>query len=603
MFKFPERRAVRVESPAGSRLQLHRMTGEESLGQPFLYQAELFGDEEPVEPEELLGETMSLALERLDGDERFFHGVVTRFHYQGVVDGRECYRVELRPWLWLLTRTTDCRIFQQQTAPEIIQQIFRDHGFSDFECSLSRSYPSREFCVQFRESAFDFVTRLMQQEGIYYHLRHEADRHVVVLSDGIGAHVPSAGYEEVRYFPEGGEAMRERDHLSSWAADHRIQSGSYTLNAFDASRPRADLQSRAVEPRGHARADFEVYEFTQEYSDGALGEQRARVCIEATQSQFERFRGSGDVRGLNAGNVFELSGHPRAALDREYLVVATRFTLQSDHDGRGPATEGPIFTTEIEAIDARQPFRSPRTTAKPIVYGPQTATVVGREGEEIWTDSQGRVKVQFHWDRQGRRDENSSCWIRVAQTAAGSRWGGMSIPRVGQEVVVEFLDGDPDAPLITGRVYNEDNPPPLDLPANATQTTFKSKSSQGGNGYSELRFEDKRGSEEIYLRAERDQVIDVRHDRTQSVGRDVSETVGRDRKTTVERDAVVESGRKITIEAGDELELRVGAASIVLRRDGTIALNAVRFEYDADGIEGRAGTSHDIRGAAIRVNC
>jgi type VI secretion system secreted protein VgrG len=408
--------------------------------------------------------------------------------------------------------------------------------------------------VQYRETDFNFVSRLMEQEGIYYYFAHENGHHKLVFCNDVGSHRPVADYARIPYFtPTRGE-RRERDHIYEWRFGREVQPGVYALNDFDFERPRASLRTTSSAPRRHALADFEMYDYPGEYTQSGDGENYARTRVEELQARHEVAYGAGNARGLAVGALFTLEHPPRDDQEREYLVVSATHELRSDEyeSVRGQLATDEIYACSFSAIPSRQPYRAPRVTPKPVIQGPQTAIVVGKSGEEIWTDKYGRVKVQFHWDRYGKSDENSSCWVRVAQLWAGKRWGAMYIPRIGQEVIVDFLEGDPDQPIIIGRVYNGDAMPPYALPDNASMSTVKSNSTKGGGGFNEIRFEDKKGSEQVFVHGQKD--LDVR------VGNDRREWIGKDRHLIVKNDRVekVEAGFHLTV-GTDHFE-KTGAA-------------------------------------------
>jgi type VI secretion system secreted protein VgrG len=527
------------------------MTATEELGRLFEFDLELLSEDREIDPDRLLGQNMTVRLDLPSEDTRYFNGFVSRFLHTGMMEvaagGREleyaAYRATLRPWLWFLTRTADCRIFQEKTVPEIVKQIFRERGFTDFEEALYGSFRKWTYCVQYRETDFNFVSRLMEQEGIYYYFAHENGHHKLVLCNDVGSHRPVAGYARIPYYPPTHSERRERDHIYEWAFGREVQPGSYALNDFDFERPRANLRTKSRVPRRHALADFEMYDYPGEYTQNGDGETYARLRIEELQAQHEVAYGAGNARGLSVGALFTLEHPPRDDQEREYLVASATHELRSDEyeSTRGQLAAEEVYSCKFSAIDSRQPYRAPRITPKPVIQGPQTAIVVGKAGEEIWPDKYGRVKVQFHWDRYGRSDENSSCWVRVAQLWAGKRWGAMYIPRIGQEVIVEFLEGDPDQPIITGRVYNGDAMPPYELPGNASMSTLKSNSTKGGGGFNEIRFEDKKGSEQVFVHGQKD--LDVR------IGNDRREWIGKDRHLIVKNDRIekVEAGFHLTV--------------------------------------------------------
>jgi type VI secretion system secreted protein VgrG len=489
-----EQRQVWVESPLGEELLFRRMTGREELGRPFVYELDLLSERIDLGFENLLGQGMTVRHRVAEEHDRSFHGLVSRFSLIGRVGRLALYRAELRPWLWFLTRTANCRIFQEQGVPDIAKEVFREHGFSDFEEGLSEAYDPREYCVQYRESDFDFVSRLLEQEGIYYYFQHEPGKHTLVLADSYSAHAAVPGLEELPFRPDREEAVRAA-HVWDWRLDQQVQPGAVALDEYDFERPRADLAVRSQIAREHAIATEEVFDYPGGYVDLELGERYARVGMEELAAAHERVHGEGDPWGLHAGHLFRLAEFPREDQNREYLVVAAHHELVAEayETGTGSDDGDVRYTCRLEAMDSQQPFRPARTTPVAVVRGPQTAVVVGQSGEEIWTDKYGRVKVQFHWDRYGQSDDASSCWVRVSQNWAGKNWGGMFVPHVGHEVIVDFLEGDPDRPVVTGRVYNADNMPPEGLPGARTKSIIRD---HGGN---EIVMEGADGSQQIRL--------------------------------------------------------------------------------------------------------
>ncbi|WP_226503950.1 type VI secretion system tip protein VgrG [Pseudomonas sp. MWU16-30317] len=579
-------------------LLLKDMGGLEELGRLFAYDLHLTSTDQSIDLNQLLGKPMSLALQLHDGSRRYFHGLVARCSQAAGRGQFASYQVTLRPWLWLLTRTSDCRIFQHMSVPQIVKQVFRDLGFSDFEDRLSQPYREWEYCVQYRENSFDFVSRLLEKEGIYYYFRHEADRHVLVLADAYGAHVNAPNYASVPFYPRDGQ-QRERDHMYDWRLAQEVQSGSIELNDYDFQRPSARIDVRSEAPQPHDYGDYPLYDYPGAYVQSQDGEHYSRTRIESLQSLHERVELTGNARGLGAGHLFSLENLVRQDQNREYLIVAARYYLAQEDLESGRSSTQAQFESQLSCIDALQSFRPLPLTHRPVVRGPQTAVVVGPANEEIWTDQYGRVKVHFHWDRHDQSNENSSCWIRVSQAWAGKNWGSMQIPRIGQEVIVSFLEGDPDRPIITGRVYNAEQPVPYDLPANATQSGTKSRSSKGGTpaNFNEIRMEDKKGAEQLFIHAEKNQDIEVENDETHWVGHnrtkrvDFTErvTIGEDRTRAVRRnDTLLVGGAKhdsvssiYLVEAGKQLRFVCGASVLELNASGQINLTGENFNFFA----------------------
>ena len=493
-------RMVSLTTPVGDDVfRFSSMTAQEELGRLFEYQLELQSKKMDLPLDDVLGESITVHLSLQDSrSTRHFNGIVTQFSQTAVHGRMVTYTATLRPWLWLLTRTSNCRMFQDMSVPDIIKQVFRNLGFSEFEDALSSEYRVWDYCVQYRETDFNFVSRLMEQEGIYYYFKHTQDRHTLVLADAASSHGSFPEYEEVPYFPPDSKARREREHIYSWSISKTVQPGAYVLNDFDFTRPRANLQARYSVVREHEHSRYEIYDYPGEYQQGSDGENYVSRRLDELQAQHERAIAQSTARGLATGYLFAMSGFPRSDQDREYLIVSASYKLEVTSYESGKSDEE-YFDCSLVAMDSQQNFRTQRTTPKPTIQGPQTAIVVGKAGEEIWTDAYGRVKVKFHWDRESKAGENSSCWIRVSNVWAGKKWGAMHIPRIGQEVIVEFLEGDPDRPIITGRVYNEDNSPPYNLPEEKTKSTIRSNTSKGGGSANELLMEDLEGKTQVVL--------------------------------------------------------------------------------------------------------
>lgn len=652
-----ENRDAKIITPLGEDvLVLKSMEMTEELGRLFSIDVELLSLQENIAFDELLGQkaTIHLRLTEQD-DERFFNGYITHFSQTRNEGPYAVYHATLRPWFWFLTRTADCKIFQKINVPDIIKQVFGDFVSADFEDKLTKSYQPWEYCVQYRESDFNFISRLMEHEGIYYYFKHEKDKHILVLADGYTSHEPVKNKAIIDYYPPDDSAVKEEEHCSHWIISKQVQAGKYALNDFDFKRPKANLNVNKAIPRNHSLSDDEIYDYPGKYIKVDEGNHYAQNRIEemhtgrheelhsafaqtrTTQDirSFADIQGKSDVRVIKSGDLFTLSEYPREDQNREYLLIAIKHHIQLDHYSSAQTNHlNNVYTNEFSVIPSDQTFRPARTTPKALVKGTQTAIVVGPAGEEIYTDEYSRVKVQFHWDRYGKYDENSSCWIRVSQLWAGKNWGGIHIPRIGQEVIVDFLEGDPDRPIITGRVYNADQMPPYKLPANKTQSGIKSRSSKKGTpaNFNEIRMEDQKGQEELYIHAEKnhtnitenDRNEDVGHDRSLHVGHDKSEKIDNNKtiivdgthtetikkdttikitegnhihrvekgtethyvkklvtekfddsqNTTVKKDInITASTGKICITAETEIELHVGNSLLIMKKDGTIKLS------------------------------
>ncbi|MCU0914220.1 MAG: type VI secretion system tip protein VgrG [Planctomycetes bacterium] len=568
MAKTQQHRELALDTPLGKDVLLVvSLQGTEQLARPFELHLELVSEDPQIAFSQIVGQNVTLKLALPGGKMRYFNGFVSRFTQVSSRSDLASYSATVVPWLWFLTRTADCRIFQAMTVPDIIKKVFRDQGFSDFEDSLTQTYRTWEYCVQYRETDFNFVSRLMEQEGIYYFFKHQDGQHVLVLADSPSAHQSSPGFEELS-FQFTGAPVSDKQYVRDWVVETRLQPGSCSLNAFDFKNTRKDLNARARVPRDHEAADFDVYDYSLDYIEGGDGESYARRRIEELQARYEVATGTSDARGLSTGCTFKLTDHPRKDRNREWLVTGVRHTMDAGEYTSGGAAGDSTYSCSLTAMSSTEPFRAARTTPQPTIPGPQTAMVVGPAGEEIHVDEFGRVKVQFHWDRYGKSDENSSCWIRVGQSWAGKQWGAIYTPRIGQEVIVEFLEGDPDHPIITGRVYNGQAKPPYDLPANKTMSTLKSDSTLGGGGSNEIRFEDKKGAEQVYVHAQKDEDIVVENCKTENVGNNETIQIGNNRTESVGKNETLSVGEDRTRNVGKNETITVG-----LNRTHTVGVN------------------------------
>ena len=572
-------RTVEVTSPLGEdALLFQRMTALEQLSKPFVFDVELLSQDHGITLDRVLGQVFTIRLDLPREGNRYFSGLVSEFRYRGSSGRYASYQCRLSPWLWFLSRASNCRIFQNKTVPDILRQVFQAHGFSDFDFKkMSASYPRRVYCVQYRETDFNFVSRLMEHEGIHYYFYHERDRHTLVLFDDNANTDRIPNYEEVPFYPPDTARFRERDHISKWALVGEVQSGAVVLRDFDFEKPSANLESRLSQPRKHAIARMEVYDYPGNYTEKANGDSLSKLRLEQCQVVYELAQGQGDVAGLAAGCAFKLTNHPRDDYNREYLVQSTAIEIAAEaYESGSEGGGGEIsFACGLTAMDRRSPCRPLRMTPRPTIVGPQTAIVTGPAGEEIWTDKYGRVKVQFHWDRDGQYDENSSCWVRVSHPWAGKNWGAVAIPRIGQEVIVEFLEGDPDQPIITGRVYNAESMPPYGLPGAAVISGVKSNSTKGGGGYNEYVLDDTKGNELIREHGQYDKDSTIEHDlrehvlnsrfrdvtvdETIEIGNNQTYTIGNNQTGTVGVDKTLTIGSNHTETIGTNMTITIGS--------------------------------------------
>jgi type VI secretion system secreted protein VgrG len=630
-------REVSVKSVlADDVLLFKRMQCSEALGRMFSFALELASAKGDIKIADVLGTSMTVVLDLPGGGERYFNGIVTRFAYRGWRDGMASYEAVLHPALWLLTRSSNCRIFQDKSAVDIVKAVCGDAAYGGLVAldvgQLSSTPAARTYCVQYRESDFNFVSRLLEEEGIYYQFTHADGTHTMVLADSYGAHAAAPGYATVQFHDEDRNRAALEESITRFAPGGEIQPSVYALNDFDfekaSSSTTGGLLAKATIAAAFGQPSYEQYDYPGRYTTSAAGDGFARARMEVLHGQCEQIDAYGNARGLATGALFTLADHPRDDQNREFLITAAETEIVGIGYSSGGANASTEFRCAFSAVGKEHSYRPPAIARKPFVQGPQTAMVVGKAGEEIWTDKYGRIKLQFHWEREGKADETSSCWVRVQQGWAGKSWGTMFIPRIGMEVVVSFLEGDPDQPLVTGCVYNGDNMPPYALPDEQTRSTIKSNTSKGGAGFNEIRFEDKKDSEEIFIQAEKDfnrvvknndtlkvgfekadagdQTIQIKNDRSLDVGNDHKEKVTKDhtldvggnQTVAITGDQKVTVSKTIVIEATTSIELKVGSSSIKIE-PAKITLKSTQIAVEADAaMDIKAGAMMTVKAGA-----
>jgi len=631
-------RLLFLKTPLGEdALELTAFSGHEEISRLFSYSLEMISDNGAIAAAQIVGKGVTFGVSLADGTLRNFHGVVSRF-YAGDEDreGRRNYRAEVVPWLWFLTRTADCRIFQQKTAPEIVEKIFKDMGFSDYEKSqVKGQHPTREYCVQYRETAFDFVSRLMEEEGIFYFFKHEDGKHTLVLADQKGAY-SDCPQNEVD-FPRDAGSRAVADHITRWEHRYEFRSGKVAQTDYnfedhparnEPTPAKLMLTSQSTTVKLDNIQKYEIYDYPGAYEKKDHGDNYAKIRMEEEEAGYEMVDAAGTCRTFTPGSKFKIKHHlAKSEEGKTYAITSIAHTASEPGAYEtGPAVHdeyGNTFTCIPDSVT----FRPARQTPRPVIHGAQTAVVVGPPGEEIYPDKYGRVKVQFFWDREGKSDDKSSCWIRVAQGIAGKNWGMMHIPRIGQEVVVNFLEGNPDRPLITGVVYNADQMPPYALPDNKSQSGIKTNSTKGGGGSNEIRLDDNKSSEQIFIHAQKDQdtvienneTVKIGANRTELVGGNESiriggnrkEQVGKDEKISIDKNRTVQVGgsdilqigKSLTITAGDQIVLTAGDASITMKKDGTIMIQGQKLMINCGGmILAKAGGAMILKGTNILMN-
>lgn len=548
----------------------------EALGELFTFQIEAASKTEDADLQSIMSEKCAIRFTLKDRSQRVLNGTLVDAQWLGPQDDLYLYRFTLRPWLWLLSQRADCRIFKNKTAIEIIKSIFAKEGSASFEDRTSETLKPIDYCVQYRETDLDFVLRLMEQYGIYYYFKYSEGDHTLVLCDSRSGHDGVVATAESMFtgdrsvftlVAQGSRFPRSQvEHLTQWSTMRRLRTGKIAFKDYDFQSSESDLTAHAEEGFPKAKA-YEVYDYPASYTKRDQGEHFARVRAQAEQARDERRHAAGEAPGLYAGALMKLGGHPTQAENAEYLVVrATHAFGHQSYRSSGQQDEAVYHGTyELQKSDRR--FRAPLATARPLVYGPHTAKVVGERNEgaegDIDVDEYGRVWLRFHWDRE---DGSTSCRTRVAQMWAGKNWGGQVIPRIGQEVIVEYIEGNPDLPLVVGAVVNDKHKPPYDLPANKTLSGLKSESTDGvgfPETHNEISFEDKKDQEVLGLRAEKDHKIVVNNAETREIGANYRDG-GYSRRTTLEKgdDRLDVQNGKLDVEAWTEINLKVGESSI-----------------------------------------
>jgi type VI secretion system secreted protein VgrG len=572
-------RLIAIETPLGKdKLLLTSLAGEEAISSLFAYELEMLSGDQAIQPESLIGRSVKIVITLKDGKTRPIHGMVAQFRAGPLVGrGLRQYSAQVVPWLWYLGQSSDCRIFQNLNVPDIIEQVFKTFGFTDYQLSVARGdYPKLEFCVQYRETALNFVSRLMEECGIFYFFRHEKERHLLVIAD------PNMKFNalpdpQLIYAP----GNPQSGHVTQWENIYTFRPGRWSQRDFNFETPSNDLTTTEKTVLKLRNAEtFERFDYPGLYTNKSLGGKVTRKLMEAEEAAYHAVVGASDYPYLDIGGKFTLASHPCEAESTAYVVRQVRHeaTCASylNQDG-----EPSRYNNTFQAIPNDVPFRPLRVTKKPFVQGPQTAVVTGPGGAEIFTDKYGRIKVQFHWDRKGKKDDKSSCWVRVAQSWAGRSFGTWYLPRIGQEVVVTFLEGDPDRPLVVGSVYNAEQTVPFALPANKTQSGLRTRSSLGGSGSNcnEFRFEDLKGSEMVLLHAEKDLTTGVEHDASHWVGHDETTTVDHDRTEHVKHDETItiDNNRTETVHANETITIDQNRTETVHANE-TITIDQNRAE-------------------------
>jgi len=501
--------------------------GNEFISDLFEFQIEVISEDLEVKPDSIVGKTATITIQ--NDHSRVFHGYISSFTYGEIKSGNiRQYRMTMVPWLWFLSKTNNHRIFQEKNTKEIVSQVFQDHGFTDFDFRAPGGR-KREYCIQHNESDLHFVSRLLEEEGISYYFKHEESKHTLILVDQKNAYDEFA---ETNLEYSNGSSPNEQ--ITRWEHLYNFKKGQWSYADYNFKEPTKKLFSNTKTTSKFAdNGKFEHYEYPGLYDFG-IGNDLVKVRLDAEEAGINTVSGSSDCSTFYAGGKFKVDKHDNAGEKGEYIVVSIQHkaydsTYFSGQDGSSG------YGNNFICIPSSVHFRPEAVHQRPVMRGPQSAIVTGPAGEEIYVDELGRIKVQFYWDREGNNDENTTCYIRVMQAWAGAQWGASFIPRIGHEVIVDFIDGDPDRPIITGTVYNGKNKPPFDT---KTKSGIRTRSTKGGSAANcnELIFDDKKGAEQIFIHAEYNMDTEVENDETLTVDNDRTKTIKHDENSTIEND-------------------------------------------------------------------
>ncbi|MGG8023432.1 type VI secretion system tip protein TssI/VgrG [Klebsiella aerogenes] len=570
-----------------------KLSGHEAMSEMFELSLTLLGSDARLDRSKLLGQPVTVTIPTQNAlSSRYFNGKITRVAVSAVeLSGIRyaAYQLTVEPDLWPMKRDRNLRIFQGQTVPQIINTLLSEYQVN-VEDKLNGSYRVWDYCVQYQESSFAFISRLMELEGIAYHFRHEAGKHTMVLTDSATQHQPVSGYETIPYHQTASGGITTEEGIGQWALEDSVTPGIYSLDDYDFRKPNAWLFQARQNPASPSPGSIDVYDWPGRFVDHGHGEFYARIRQERWQVEHQQIQASATAVGIAPGATFTLTNAPFFSDNGEYLTTAADYLFEENSYASGGNSDI-SHQIHFRVIPSSVVYRPAQVTDWPRTYGPQTAKVVGPEGESIWTDRYGRIKVKFHWDRHAKGDDTSSCWVRVSSAWAGQGFGGVQIPRVGDEVVIDFINGDPDRPIVTGRVYNEASMPPWDLPGDATRMGFMTRSKDGNiDNSSFLFFEDNSGNESVEMHSEKDMKISVENDkhvnidgcRTTTIGKEQSDTVVGDssfhyqkkRTTKVEdlelkeynngEETIIKNGRKTDIQNGGDIRKIKGDRELTL---------------------------------------
>ncbi|MCK7612024.1 type VI secretion system Vgr family protein [Roseibium sediminicola] len=566
---------------------------DEGLSEDFEIRIEVVSQKEDLDFDQAIATHMTVKVVTNNGDTRYFDGLLTDARWLGYRDAYYVYKLTLKPWFWLLTKNANCRIFKDKSAPDIISEVLGEHDFSDHRKNLTESYDPIHYCVQYRESDYNFCRRLMEEFGISYFFEHQNGKHTMILADAKSSYSPIVGDSTIPFIPIGGESQRDEEHIYHWVPTRRFLTGKFAMNDYDFEKPSASLEADRDAGSAYRAGSLEHYDYPGRYTEKDKGTTLSKIRLEAEQAADKRIETAGEVPRLFAGGLFTLKDHPHGPQNKEHLVVrASHQIITEQYRTGGGGAQGEAYTGTYDVLASDIPFRTPAVTRKPRIPGPQTAKVVGQG--EIDVDEYGQIMVEFHWDR----DKTQSRRVRVAQVWSGNNWGGIYIPRVGQEVIVQFLEGDPDQPIIVGTVYNAENMPPYSLPGEKNKAGIKSDSTVGGGGYNEFVMDDSKGQELIGVHAQKDMDTVIENNETLYVKNCRETKIDVDRTEEVGMNTTEKIGFNWKVEAGTMIEFKCGASKITMT-PASIEIKSVMIDVKASAVLNAKGTMTNVTGSAL----
>ena len=577
---------ISIHTPLGEDvLYLTRFSATEAISQLFSISASMYTVGTQINLDELIGQPVYISLRQ--GDKffiplppRYFHGVVSHIESSGsrTVDSSDKenyidYHLTIQPTISFMKKRTNCRIYQNKSVIDIVTDLFGQHEVVFINKTIA-TYEKYDYCVQYQESDLDFVMRLLQQEGIFFFFEHTSEAHSLILADSTEAYTQCIESPVECY-----SGSLAKPHVASWQGGLSMVNGAFIQKGYDFTQPKKFPTSETTSPTIPSPVKYEVFDYIGESEFNKRTQSAADIRLEALQKDMNKSTGQGDCRSFEVGKIFTFSKHEDTKYNKKSFVITAIRTqaVQSNQTGAGQSY-GDKYRNDFECVPDGTLYRPSQLRSKPLINGVQTAVVTGESGDEILVDKYGRVKVQFHWDREGKNDSKSSCWIRVAQNWAGNKWGAFFFPRVGQEVLVDFINGDPDQPIISGAIYNADLMPPYSLPGKKTQSGIKSQSTKGGSAdtFNELRFEDEKGKELLFFQAEKDHELNIKNNQ--------KDNVGNDRLTTIGNNETVNVGKVLNIEAGTEIVFKTGGASITMKSSGAIDIKGTNVSVNGTKI-------------------